>query len=190
MSEDEEQDWYMDGNACVARAQPATLRDAVHDLRGRQKLPASRARRPDPDHDLLDGIAAGDTRVVLRRLMDRHGDAVFRYCWAALRDRCLAEDVHQQVFIEVFRDLPGLAGRSTVRTWLFGSARHRVLDAAKARLRVQAHVEVDGQADAPDPAPAPGEMLDRARLLDAAKARLRSQAHVEVDGQADAPDPA
>ncbi|HSR95540.1 MAG TPA: RNA polymerase sigma factor [Kofleriaceae bacterium] len=126
-----------------------------------------RARRPDPDRDLFDAVAAGDARAALRRLMNRHGNAVFRYCWTGLRDRCLAEDVHQQVFIEAFRDLPRFAGRSTVRTWLFGIARHRVLDAAKARTRNHAHVEVDSQADAPDPAPAPGEMLDRSRLLEA-----------------------
>ena len=172
MSEDEERDWYMGGDACVARAQPVTLRDAMHDLRGRQKLPVARARRPDPDQDVLDGVAAGDTRGALRRLMDRHGDAVYRYCGTALRDRWLAEDVQQQVFIEAFRDLPRFAGRSTVRTWLFGIARHRVLDAAKARVRTLAHVEVDGQADAPDPTPAPGELLDRARLGEALGACL------------------
>lgn len=172
MIEDEEADWYMGGDACVAPAQPATLRDAVHDLRGRQELPVARAPRPDPDRDLLDQVAAGDTRGALRRLMDRHGDAVYRYCATALHDRCLAEDVHQQVFIEAFRDLPRFAGRSTLRTWLFGIARHRVLDAAKARTRNQAHVEVDGQADSPDPAPAPGELLDRARLREALAACL------------------
>ena len=172
MIEHEEPDWHMGGDACVARARPATLRDAVHDLRGRRKLPVARARRPDPDQDVLDRIAAGDTRGALRRLMDRHGDAVYRYCGTALRDRWLAEDVHQQVFIEAFRDLPRFAGRSTVRTWLFGIARHRVLDAAKARTRNQAHVEIDGQADAPDPTPAPGELLDRARMGEALAACL------------------
>jgi len=51
-----------------------------------------------------------------------------------------------------------------VRTWLFGIARHRVLDAAKARARVHARVELDSFADAPDPRAAPDEQLDDQRL--------------------------
>jgi RNA polymerase sigma factor (sigma-70 family) len=39
-----------------------------------------------------------------------------------------------------------------------------VLDAAKARTRLQARIEVDNHADGPDSAPAPGELLDDARL--------------------------
>jgi RNA polymerase sigma-70 factor (ECF subfamily) len=128
---------------------------------------AARGRREDPDRDVLDRVEDGDTTQALRRLMDRHGDAVYRYCSAALHDPWLAEDVQQQVFIEAHRDLPRFAGRSTVRTWLFGIARHRVLDAAKARARIQARIESDNQADAPDPAPAPGDWLDEARLLEA-----------------------
>src|SRR5262249_23650225 len=81
--------------------------------------------------------------------------AVYRYCRIALGDTVLADDVHQQVFIEAFRDLPGFAGRSTLRTWLFGIARHRVLDAAKRRRRARAHLDITGGADLPDPRPSP-----------------------------------
>ena len=148
------------------------MRDAMHDLRGQRKMRVAPARRHDPDRDVLEQVAAGDTTRALRRLMDRHGNAVYRYCTAALHDRCLAEDVHQKVFIEAFRDLPRFAGRSTVRTWLFGIARHRALDALKARARLQARIEPDNQVDAADAAPAPDELLDRARLYEALAACL------------------
>src|SRR5262249_39612715 len=85
------------------------------------------ARGSDPDADVL-ALVGRDTRVALHHLMQRHGRAVYRYCRIALGDAVLADDVHQQVFIEAFRDLPGFAGRSTLRTWLLGIARHRVLD--------------------------------------------------------------
>lgn len=96
--------------------------------------------------------------------MQRHGNSVFRYCREALRDDALAEDVQQQVFIAAYRDLPGFTGRSSVRTWLFAIARHRVLDAAKSRRRARSHMERDDAADIPDPRPSPGEWLDDARL--------------------------
>jgi RNA polymerase sigma-70 factor (ECF subfamily) len=121
------------------------------------------ARGRDPDADVLP-LIGHDTRGALHRLMQRHGRAVYRYCRTALGDAVLADDVHQQVFIEVFRDLPGFAGRSTLRTWLFGIARHRVLDAAKRRRRTRAHLDVTASADLPDPRSSPGEGLDDAQL--------------------------
>jgi RNA polymerase sigma factor (sigma-70 family) len=168
MIEDEEQDRYIGGDACVgqlARARSTTSRDATQDLRGPRKMRVARTRpHDDPDRDVLDLVDAGDTRAALRIVMNRHGAAVFRYCSGVLRDAALAEDVQQQVLLEAYRDLPAFGRRSTVRTWLFGIARHRVLDAAKARTRVQARIEADNCADAPDSTPAPGELLDDARL--------------------------
>ena len=125
------------------------------------------ARAEDPDRDVVELVQAGSLVPALRILMRRHGAAVFRYCREALGDATLAEDVHQQVFIEAHRDLPRFAARSTMRTWLFAIARHRVLDAAKSRRRQQAHLEHDDTADAPDLAPAAGELLDDTRLRDA-----------------------
>ncbi len=122
----------------------------------------------DPDADLL----ALDPDAALNALMDRHGTAVYRYCAEALRDPALADDVHQQVFIQAHRDLPRFERRSLVRTWLFAIARHRVLDAAKSRRRARAHLEDDEMPEIVDPRPAAGERIDDARLRDALKACL------------------
>jgi RNA polymerase sigma-70 factor (ECF subfamily) len=118
----------------------------------------------DPDSDVVGLVANHDMTGALRRLMQRHGTSVYRYCREALRDAVLAEDVQQQVFIAAFHDLPNFTGRSTVRTWLFGIARHRVLDAAKSRRRARSHVERDAAVDTPDPRPSPGDSIDDARL--------------------------
>jgi RNA polymerase sigma-70 factor (ECF subfamily) len=104
--------------------------------------------------------------------MDRHGTAVYRYCREALRDATLADDVQQQVFIEAFRDLPKFTQRSSVRTWLFAIARHRVLDAAKSRRRAQSHIEEDDATSVPDPRPSASERIDDGRLRDALVACL------------------
>src|SRR5262249_44019794 len=117
--------------------------------------PRAQASRPersgsgDPDGDVLDLVARGDVSAALRRLIQRYGDAVHRYCREALRDAALADDVHQQVFIEVFRDLPRFAGRAPVRIWLFAIARHRALDAIKARARAHAFFDKAPAADTP-----------------------------------------
>lgn len=127
----------------------------------------------DLDSDVLDLVAKGDMTGALRLLMKRYGTAVYRYCREALRDATLADDVQQQVFIELFRDLPKFRRQSSVRTWLFAIAHHRVLDAVKARRRVQSRVEAEGVADMPDPHPPPGDRIDDARLYEALVACLQ-----------------
>ena len=121
----------------------------------------------DPDRDLLELVAKGDITGVLDRLMKRHGDAVYRYCREALRDDALADDVHQQVFIEAFRDLPRFAGRSPMRIWLFAIAHHRVLDAVKKRRRAQDRFDDLEADDPPDPGPSAVDRIDDAQLYEA-----------------------
>lgn len=108
--------------------------------------------------------------TALRLLMQRHGTPVYRYCREVLRDASLADDVHQQVFFQAYRDLATFQGRSSVRTWIFGIAHHRVLDAAKARRRAEAHIDGGDDATAvADPRPPPGDRIDDARMCEALK---------------------
>lgn len=116
---------------------------------------------------MLDLVAHGDMKGALRRLMERHGGAVYRFCREELRDATLADDVHQQVFIQVYRDLGKFHRRSTVKTWLYAIARHRVLDAAKSRRRAEAHIESDDATAVPDPRPPASERIDDDRLREA-----------------------
>ena len=87
----------------------------------------------DADQDVLDLIAGHKLEAALRVVMHRHGDSIFRYCLVHLHDDALAEDVQQQVFIQAHRDFHRFAGRSALRTWLFGIAHHRVQDAHRRR---------------------------------------------------------
>ena len=130
-------------------------------------------RGHETDGDVRDLVAIGNVRGAIQCLMQRHGAAVYRYCRTAVRDAALADDVHQQVFIEAYRDLPRFAGHSPLRIWLFAIARHRVLDAVKRRRRAQAHIEQAEVADPADPRPSVGESLDDRRLREALIASLR-----------------
>jgi RNA polymerase sigma-70 factor (ECF subfamily) len=137
----------------------------------------------DPDSDLLGLVAKGDMTSAIRLLMQRHGPPVYRYCREALGDAALAEDVHQQVFIEAYRDLPKFKGNSLVRTWVFAIARHRILDAAKARQRANSHIERADATAVPDPKPSAGERIDDVRLKEALVSclgKLRDQVRTAV----------
>jgi RNA polymerase sigma-70 factor (ECF subfamily) len=121
----------------------------------------------DCDGDVVDLARRGDVKAALSRLMQRHGVRIYHYCSAALRDTALADDVHQLIFIQAFRDLPRFQGRSTIRTWLFGIARHRVLDAARARCRTRRRAWLPQHNTPPDPPPPVGESIDDLRLREA-----------------------
>jgi RNA polymerase sigma factor (sigma-70 family) len=152
----------------TCRRLPATIMETVDTRLVAPLAPeASDTERPrgvDPDHDIIELIQCREHAAALTTLMRRHGVAVYRYCREELHDRTLADDVHQQIFIQAYRDLDRFAARSTLLTWLLAITRHRVLDAVKARRRAQAHIEEDDTADTADPSPPPDERLDVARL--------------------------
>jgi len=118
----------------------------------------------DPDADVARLVKAGDQAAAIRLLMQRHGDAVYRFVRNVLRDDARADDVHQRIFIEAYRDLRRFAGRSSLRTWLFAIARYRVIDAAKVQAREAGRRGEGDSAEAPDPRPSPGEQIDDGRL--------------------------
>lgn len=121
----------------------------------------------EDDSDVLAFVANGDMTTALTLVMQRHGKAVYSFCREGLRDRALAEDVQQQVFVQVFSDLRKFRGHSRLRTWLLAIAYHRVLDAAKSRARVQAHLKDDDPGTVADPSPPAGESIDEMRLHEA-----------------------
>jgi RNA polymerase sigma-70 factor (ECF subfamily) len=124
------------------------------------------AARSD-DSDVHDAMAVGDRRRALTLIMRRYGDAVFRYCCELVRDEAVAEDVHQQVFVEAYRDLPSFQRRSHLRTWLLGIARHRCLDAVKTGRRWQNRYKNDTPIDITDDTPLPADDIDQRRMIDA-----------------------
>src|SRR3954453_323862 len=89
---------------------------------------------PRPDRRLLSGLRRGDPEAV-RRLHAEHGDAVFGFLLATLRDRAGAEDVFQQVFVPAWQQAGRFpAGRGSLGTWLLTIARSRPIDDLPRRV--------------------------------------------------------
>jgi len=139
----------------------------------------------DEDDDVLEALSLGDTRRALTLLMDRYGDGVYRYVLELTRDEGLADDVRQQVFVEAFRDLDRYERRSTLRSWLLGIARHRVLDATKSRRRWWQRFKNDAPEDEAGGATVGGaersvELADLARVLADCLQKLQAAAREAV----------
>jgi RNA polymerase sigma-70 factor (ECF subfamily) len=77
--------------------------------------------------------AAGDPLAAAALVRATQSD-VWRLC-AALGDPQAADDLTQETFLRAFGALHRFEGRSSVRTWLFGIARHVCADALRSRRR-------------------------------------------------------
>lgn len=92
---------------------------------------------------------------------------VFGLAYSFLRNREAAEDVTQDVFIKVWRALPGFDGRASLSTWIYTIARNASLSALRAR-RPQSSLsdpEVMDAVDAIDMAAPAESLVERAALL-------------------------
>jgi RNA polymerase sigma-70 factor (ECF subfamily) len=66
------------------------------------------------------------------RLLPEFQNKVFRLAWAMLGDRVLAEDIAQEVFVRIWKALPGFRGQSSLSTWIYAITRNACLTALKA----------------------------------------------------------
>jgi RNA polymerase sigma-70 factor (ECF subfamily) len=68
----------------------------------------------------------------LEQLLDLYEQKVFRMAVAMLRDTGRAEEITQDVFLKLWRALPGYDGRAAIGTWLYTIARNTCLSAVRS----------------------------------------------------------
>ena len=66
-------------------------------------------------------------------LVRRHQSMVFSLAYHFLQDRALAEDITQEVFLQLYREGASLATEDHVRFWLRKVATHRSIDATRRK---------------------------------------------------------
>jgi RNA polymerase sigma factor (sigma-70 family) len=95
------------------------------------------------DVQLLAEIAAGDEQAFVDLYRRRHND-VYRFAFAMAKSRSFAQDVMQEVFLNVLENARRFdSAKGSVRAWLFGCARYVTLD----RLRVERRLTDDMPPD-------------------------------------------
>jgi len=85
----------------------------------------------DFDH-LRYAVGKLDRDEILDQLMLTYGKDVWNYAYFLTRRRDLAEDITQDVFVKVYRNMNTFRGTSSVKSWLFSIARHTALDYMKS----------------------------------------------------------
>lgn len=68
-------------------------------------------------------------------LYENYHKDLFQYIIYMVKDRTLAEDLVQDVYIKVFKSYDTFDGRSSEKTWLFAIARHVTIDHFRKQKR-------------------------------------------------------
>ncbi len=99
--------------------------------------PVSDGMRADREEQRLARRLAAREEAALAELYERYGRTTFGFLLKALRDRAAAEDVQQQVFLELWQRAAQFdPARGSLLTWVMTIARSRAIDQLRRRLPV------------------------------------------------------
>jgi RNA polymerase sigma-70 factor (ECF subfamily) len=99
----------------------------------------------DPDAALMLRVSQGDT-AAFTELVEKYKQPVMNLAYRTLRDATEAEDLAQNVFVQVFKSASRYKSTAKFSTWLFTIARNLCLNEIRRRSRHPAE-----SLDAPHP---------------------------------------
>jgi len=105
----------------------------------------------EEDRVLIARIAIGD-KLAMRRLYERHHDALIGFIRARSGDEALAADVVQDAMLDVWRGAGTYKAKASVKTWIFTIARNKMVDRLRRGAKLHFTDDVPETVDdAPDP---------------------------------------
>ncbi|MEO6972506.1 MAG: RNA polymerase sigma factor [Rhodoferax sp.] len=108
-------------------------------------------KRIEADPDLSDveiaqRIAAGD-KDVLRQLMRRYNQTLYRTARSILKDDAEAEDAVQEAYIQAYRAMGGFRGDAKLSTWLVRIVVNESIGRARKRARRAQVIQLNGSME-------------------------------------------
>jgi RNA polymerase sigma-70 factor, ECF subfamily len=140
---------------------------------------SSDATKQTLDTDLIRRIAAGN-KLAMQLLYMRHNLRLFRFALRFTRNKATAEDLVQEVFLDVWRKADEFNGRSEVSTWLLAIVRNKALTVMRHRSADQ--LDEDASACIADSADTPemATQKEQARSITCRSLTQFSPAHREI----------
>lgn len=75
--------------------------------------------------------------------VDEYGDYLFRYALSRLFDPHLAEEIVQETFLAALTAFEGFKGEASIKTWLVGILKHKIVDHFRKTSREKPYESVD-----------------------------------------------
>lgn len=79
------------------------------------------------DEDLIRKALRGNQSAI-GSLYDRYVAAIYRYCWYQIHDEALAQDLTQDVFVQMIHSLRSFSFTGSFKNWLYTIAKRVVFD--------------------------------------------------------------
>ncbi|HRY63003.1 MAG TPA: sigma-70 family RNA polymerase sigma factor [Patescibacteria group bacterium] len=122
------------------------------------------------DEQLVGDYLAGDS-TALRFLVERYLPKIYHFIYRYVGNATDAEDLTQEVFIRVWKNLKKFDPTKKFKTWLFTIAKNISFDWLKKKKNLNFSDLINSEGDNPlvdnilDPAPLPDELLARADIV-------------------------
>jgi RNA polymerase sigma-70 factor (ECF subfamily) len=133
------------------------------------------------DEALIQAVADGD-RHAFETLYRRHRSRIYRFLIRLMGNESLAEEIVNEVFLEVWRRADQFEAKSRPATWLLAIARYQALSELRRRSRTQN--DEAAAADVADPADDPETTTDwqrRSAILRQCLAQLPAAQREVID---------
>jgi RNA polymerase sigma-70 factor (ECF subfamily) len=123
---------------------------------------------------------AGGNREAFEKLYGEYQKRLFRYFMRLVSVTEAAEELTNDVLVEVWKKAGDFRGLSKVSTWIFGIAHHKAMN--ELRSRKPATLEIEAAANEADPGETPEESAAQVNLKEKIKRALQalSSEHREV----------
>jgi RNA polymerase sigma factor (sigma-70 family) len=131
------------------------------------------------DEQLADGYLLGDG-ACLEELVRRYSGQIYGFILRMVGRPEDAEDLTQEVFVQLLRSLPSARTDTPLRPWIFVIARNKCLDHLKRRRAVpftDLSESDDGEVTVTDEQPLPEELAERADLAEVVQRAISTLPH-------------
>ena len=134
----------------------------------------------DDELSLISRVAVGDVEA-FKTLHQDYQTRLFAYSMKMLGDVGSAEELCNDVMLDVWRQAGQFKGKSKLSTWIFGIARYKALNTLRRKGR-RINVTLEQAAKTADARPDPEKTAERRDTREKLEAALRtlSQEHREV----------
>lgn len=128
----------------------------------------------ESDHDLMAAVAAGDQQA-FRRFVERHQNLVIGTV-ARMIGTADAEDIAQQVFLNVWKSAPRWRPEAKVTSWLMTITKRLVFNETRrrSRTRIVSRQPEEESPEFPDAKPSPDRVVLEREMHAAIEAAMES----------------
>ncbi len=131
----------------------------------------------------IDDVLAGNTQA-FEKIVLQYQSMVFSICFNVLKQRVVAEEAAQDVFVKVYKKLSSFEERSSFKTWIYRIAFRTAIDHQRKRKLLTTSIDQEDRplqlADGSKTSQEAMEMVDRQTALESAIRKLDGEDSVLI----------